>query len=137
MAMSSDSDLTAIQPDILSLGITAFTSEHAKAQSDIERRLRREWFPKTGYSNEMDATLLTESQFTRAAAYLVLWKYALPQLSTWQEGDRFLEMISFYKTMYNDEFYGVLGDGVEYDANEDSAISISEKQPIHHGRLFR
>ena len=42
MVMSVDTDLTAIQPDILSLGIVSFSGEHSKAKADIERRLRRE-----------------------------------------------------------------------------------------------
>lgn len=137
MAMSVDSDLTAIQPDILTLGILTFASEHAKAKADIERRLRREWWPSMRLSNEMNATLLTESQFTRAASYLVLWKYSLPQLSNWVADDRFKIMIDFYKGLYESEFNEVLEDGVEYDADDDGLISVSEKAPTHFGRLTR
>lgn len=137
MAMSSDSDLTALQPDILSLGISAFTSEHAKAQADIERHLRAHWWTRTGYEDEMDTTLLTESQFTRAAAYRVLSAYALPQLSTWQDGDRFSMMIAFYDAKYEEELSEILLDGVEYDYNQDSTVSVSEKTPKHELRLVR
>jgi hypothetical protein len=137
MAMSVDSNLTAIQPDILTLGILTFASEHAKAKADIERRLRREWWPSKRLSNEMNATLLTESQFTRTASYLVLWKYALPQLSTWVSDDRFKIMIDFYKGLYESEFNEVLEDGIEYDSDEDGLISVSEKLPTHFGRLTR
>jgi hypothetical protein len=141
MAMSSDSDLTTYQPDILGYGISAFTSYHAKAQADIERELRSVWYPKTGYSaEEMDEDLLTESQFARACAFRVLGWYALPQLTKWNtstDKDKFQNMMDHYRSAYFDELDSVIRDGVEYDANEDSTISVSEKRPVHHGRLFR
>lgn len=137
MAMSVDSDLVAIQPDILSLGIDSFSSEHAQAQADIQRRLRREWWPMTNRSGELKPAYLTESQFTKAAAYLVLWKYALPQLATWNSEDRFTKMIDFYKVCYKEEFSEVLQDGVEYDADDDGVITVDERTPTHFGRLTR
>ena len=137
MAMSVDTDLTAIQPDILGLGIPSFSGEHPKAKADIERRLRRDWWPNKGLSGELDTTLITESQFTKAASYLVLWKYALPQLATWATEDRFSAMLAFYKGLYEDEMQDIFLDGVEYDADDDSVITVDEKAPVHFGRLMR
>jgi hypothetical protein len=85
----------------------------------------------------MDDTLLTSTQWTRAAAYLVLWKYALPQLTNWVDGDRFQNMISFYKDMYHQEMQAVFADGVEYDFNEDGTIEDTEKDQFVTGRLNR
>jgi len=141
MAFSTDSDLTAIQPDILSLGINAFTNEHAKAEADIKREVRKKWWPRTGYKGEMNDSLLTDTQWTRANAYLVLWKYALPQLTKWVAAgggnDRFREMISFYRDLYSQEFEAVLADGVEYDFDEDGTIQDDEKDLTFTGRLTR
>jgi len=137
MAMSSDADLTAIQPDILTLGIDSFVSEHSKAKADIERRLRNEWWLNKGLGGEPDMTLITESQFTKAAAYLVLWKYALPQLATWATEDRFSAMMTFYKGLYEDEIQDIFLDGVEYDADNDSVITATEKAPVQLGRTER
>lgn len=137
MAFSFDSDLTAIIPDILQLGISSFSDEHAKAEADIKREIRRRWWPRTGYSGEMDETLLTDSQWTRANAYLVLWKYALPQLTNWVDGDRYREMLNFYRDMYAQELEAVFGDGVEYDYNDDGTIESSEKDIVITGRLTR
>lgn len=137
MAFSTDSDLTAIIPDILQLGISSFSGEHAKAEADIKREIRRRWWPRTGYSGEMDDTLLTDTQWTRANAYLVLWKYALPQLTNWVDGDRYREMLNFYRDMYAQELEAVFGDGVEYDYNDDGTVSESEKDIVITGRLTR
>lgn len=137
MAFSTDSDLTAIIPDILTFGISSFTAEHALAQAEIERELRAKWYPKLQLNVEMDATLLTASQWTKASAYLVLWKHALPKLTNWVDGDRFQNMITFYKTRYEEELAAVIRDGVEYDFNDDSVVTESEKAPVYFGRLVR
>jgi hypothetical protein len=137
MAFSTDSDLTAIIPDILSLGISSFSDEHAKAEADIKREIRNRWWSRTGYSGELDDTLLTDTQWTRANAYLVIWKYAMPQLTNWVEGDRFREMQAFYRDLYNQELEAVFADGVEYDYNEDGTISEDEKDIRITGRLSR
>jgi hypothetical protein len=137
MAFSNDADLMAIVPDILNLGIDNFSTEHARAQADIERKIRADWWDKRGYSGELDASKLTDSQWTRSAVYLVLWKYALPQLTNWVDNDRFLGMIDFYKARYGEEIEAVFRDGVEYDADGDSTITNKEKEPINSGRLVR
>jgi phage major head subunit gpT-like protein len=137
MAFSSDTDLTDLIPDILDLGISSFSGYHTDAQADIEREIRIKWWSATGYSGEMDATLLTSSQWAKASAYLVLWKYALPQLTNWIPDDRFQVMMAHYKAMYNDEMENVFADGVEYDYNEDSVISDSEKSHTIINRLVR
>jgi len=137
MAFSTDSDLQAIVPDILDFGIASFANEHALAQADIERVIRAKWYPKLQLTSEMDATLLTDSQWTKTSSYLVLWKYALPKLTNWVDGDRFQNMIEFYKSRYSEELESVLQDGVEYDANDDSVVTDEEKRPLNHGRLIR
>ena len=141
MAFSTDADLTTIIPDILNLGIDTFADEHAKAEADIKREIRNRWWPRTGKKGEMNDALLTESQWTRCNAYLVLWKYALPQLTNWVAagggGDRFREMISFYRDLYGQELEAVLADGVEYDFDEDGIIQDDEKDLTFTGRLVR
>lgn len=137
MAFSSDADLMDIIPDILSFGIDSFSTDHAKAQADIERKIRADWWDKRGFSGELKPQYLTDSQWTRANAYLVLWKYALPQLTNWVDNDRFLGMIDFYKSRFAEELEAVFKDGVEYDADSSGTISDEEKTPINDGRLVR
>lgn len=137
MSMSSDSSLQELVPDILDFGIAGFFSEHAKAQADIEREIRIEWWPRRGLSGELNPAKLTESQWAKAASYLVLWRYALPQLTTWVDGDRFQAMIEFYKTRYHEEIAAVFLDGVEYDADGDGVLTQEEKKPIGAGYLAR
>jgi len=137
MAFSSDGDLMDIVPDILSFGIDSFSTDHAKAQADIERKIRADWWDKRGFSGELKPQYLTDSQWTRANAYLVLWKYALPQLTNWVDGDRFQGMIDFYKSRFSEEIEAVFKDGVEYDDDNNGTIDDDEKTPINDGRLVR
>ena len=137
MAFSEDKDLQDLVPDILQLGIDTFSDEHDRAQSDIIRELRVSWWDKKGLSGELNSDYLTDSQFTRCASYLVLWKYALPQLTNWVDGDRFQSMITFYKSRYGEELDSILRDGIEYDADNDSVVTEDEKKSIHSGRLSR
>ena len=137
MAFSTDSDLIAVQQDILDFGINSFTNEHAKAEADIKREIRARWWSRTGRGGEMVDAQLTDSQWTRANVYLVLWKYALPQLTNWVDGDRFREMLSFYRDMYHQELEAVFADGVEYDFDDDGSISDGEKDLFVTGRLTR
>lgn len=137
MAFSEDKDLQDLVPDILQLGIDTFSDEHDRAQNDIIRELRIGWWDKKGLSGELNSDYLTDSQFTRCASYLVLWKYALPQLTNWVDGDRFQSMITFYKSRYGEELDSILRDGIEYDADNDSVVTEDEKKSIHSGRLSR
>jgi hypothetical protein len=130
MAFSNDTNLTDLLPDILTLGISSFADDHAKAQADIERELRIKWWPRKNIAGEMDNTKLTDSQFTRTASYLVLWRYALPQLTNSVDGDRFQGMIDFYKARYGEELESVLSDGVDYDEDGDGVVKEDEKQPV-------
>ena len=130
MAYSSDADLLKLIPDILSLGIESFFLEHPKAEADIQRELRIKWWPRKGLSGEMDNTKLTSSQFVMASTYLVMWRYALPQLTNWVDGDRFGNMIDFYKARYGEELEAILSDGVDYDSDGDGSITQAEKEPL-------
>jgi len=137
MAFSNDWNLKQLIPDILDFGIENFIDEHGLAQAEIEREIRNRWWRRSGIAGELNASLLTESQWTRAAAYLVLWKYALPKLTNWVDNDRFLEMITFYKARYGEEMEAVFADGVEYDADESGTVEDTEREPTPLNRLNR
>lgn len=150
---STDTDLTFYQPDILTFGIASFTSPndyHAQARADIERELRIKWYPvyvKQTYrdisllnTTEMNATLLTDSQFKRLSVFRVIGFYACPQLTKFNSNDnpdRFQVMMKHYQQMYSSEFEDILRDGVEYDADDSNTIKDAEKAPYHRLQLIR
>lgn len=135
-------------PDVLDYGIIDFEPYFAKSRADIVRLLNIKWWPIRskqryditirGYYSEFDDTLITDSQFTRAAVFHCLAYYVLPALSQFDPAsDRFREMMAYYKERFEEEFDLVLQDGVEYDMDEDGEISDAEQVPTHRGRLIR
>lgn len=149
MAMSTDTDILEYFPDLYEYGIQDFSDYHEKTRQDILRELRIRWWPTqarqyrydiavVAHNPEMDANLLTESQFKRAAVFHCLSYYILPQLNKFEpDGDRFGEMMKYYKDRWNEEFDLVLRDGVEYDSNNDDVIQDGEKAPQVFLRLVR
>jgi len=150
MAMSTDADVLAYEPDILEYGIQSFSTEHSKTRADILRILRIDWWPRhrnvigkyainiIDTNLEMDDSKVTESQFTRAAVYHVLAYYILPKLTKFTpEGDVFREKMEYYRARFNEEIDYILKDGVEYDFDADGVVEDTEKQPVHFGRLVR
>jgi|SRR5210317_144897 hypothetical protein len=148
MAMSTDADILEYFPDLYDYGIQEFDSFHAKTQEDILRELRIRWWPTQQnrirhdisviVPVEMDYEWLTLSQFTRTAVFHCLAYYILPQLSKFEpDGDRFAEMMKYYRERYQEEFELVLRDGVEYDFDQDSSISVEERQPQNFLKLQR
>jgi hypothetical protein len=130
MAILTEADMLEYMPDMNNYGIQDFTDMISKAEDDIIRLLRIEWWPqipgRTNFGDVMDPSKLKDSQLTRSAAYYCLYKYVLPKLTQWAvEGDSFQTQINFYKMAFDEEFdlakrelfYDWDGDG-QYEDNE-------------------
>lgn len=148
MAFADISDLQEYEPDVLNYGIPNFDDALSKAQADVERYLRVNWWPSqqigrfdvtiVGTNLELDANKLTESQFTRATVYCALGYYIYPRLSKFEpEMDVFQMKLDYYKRMYAEEIDLVIRDGVEYDLDSSGDITDAEKVPQYFLRLKR
>jgi hypothetical protein len=146
---ATDTDLLEYEPDIQKYGIAEFDSDHEKTYDDIIRLLNIRWFPKAqhgqvdisviGTSNQrLSPSMLTASQFKRAAVYHVLAYYIYPKLSKFEEEiDVFERKMNYYKQKFEEEFDLILRLGVEYDLDSSGDISEAERQPFHFNRLVR
>jgi len=148
MAFADISDLQEYEPDVLNYGIPNFDDALSKAQADVERYLRVNWWPSqqigrfdvtiVGTNVELDANKLTESQFTRATVYCALGYYIYPRLSKFEpEMDMFQMKLDYYKKMFAEEINMVIRDGVEYDLDSSGDITDAEKVPQYFLRLKR
>ena len=91
-----------------------------------------------GFDAEMDETLLTDSQFTRAAVYCALGYYIYPRLSKFEPTlDVFQMKYDYYKKMYAEEIDMVIRDGIEYDVDNNNIVTAAEKTPNYFLRLKR
>lgn len=142
------SDVLKYQPDAFDFGISTTATETtnflAQTTNDILRQLRVEWWPvyKTNvYTDitvlntaELDKTKVNLDQFERAGVYLFLGRFYLPALTKFRpetEKDRFERMAEYYMGQYNIEWRMILEDGVEYDSDDNSSISVGEREPLH------
>jgi hypothetical protein len=136
------------EPDILEYGIPNFDDALAKAQADVERYLRINWWPTqlmgkyditlVGNFAVMDPELLNASQLTRATVYCALGYYVYPRLSKFEpDMDMFQVKLDYYKKAYAEEIDLVARDGVEYDYNDDNTFSAAEKETNYFLRLKR
>ena len=152
MAFATRTNLTTYQPDIGDMGLSTSQQDTyvTQAIADVQRDIRNKWWSvyranqsrNRSYAGgiEIDLTLLTDSQWTRATVYRALGFYICPALTKFNtpgDEDRFQTMGSYYRTAYEAEFADILRDGVEYDANDDSSIADSEKAAVHSLRLVR
>lgn len=147
----ANSDLQAIQPDILGFGITDFGTQLQFAENDVLRKIRADWWERYRHqvrykditkitTVEMTDSKLTNSQWKKSVVYMAMWKYILPQLTKWKEQgdmDSFQIQIEFYRDRFEEEFNQVLKDGVEYDEDGGGTVSDSEKEAMHTNRLVR
>ena len=149
MAFATITDIQEYEPDILNYGIPDFDDALTKAQADVERYLRINWWPtlqlgrfditiiNSRYS-EMDATKLSNSQLSRATVYAALGYYIFPRLSKFEpDMDVFQIKYDYYKKMYAEEIDLVIRDGVEYDADDSNTVTDNEKIPNYFLRLKR
>jgi len=136
------------EPQIQDYGIFDFDDALSKAQADVERHLRIDWWPTLqvgkfditviGLNVEMNADKLQASQLTRATVYRALAYYIFPQLSRFEpEQDVFMMKMEYYRDQWREEIDSVIKDGVEYDLDSDGTITDLEKEPTYFGRLRR
>lgn len=148
MAFATITDITEYEPDILNYGLPDFDDAIAKAEQDVKRYLRVNWWPSqqigrfditiVGFNAEMDETKLTDSQFTRATVYCALGYYIYPRLSKFEPTlDVFQMKYDYYKKMYAEEIDMVIRDGIDYDVDGDGNVTAAEKTTNYFLRLKR
>jgi hypothetical protein len=146
--LATVSDIQEYEPDILDFGIPDFDDEISKAQNDVFRDLRINWWPTQTIGlydvkfisgqQEPDEDMYTASQLTRITVFRALGYHILPKLAKFEpEPDIFERKMEFYRKEYAEEFDKVLRDGVEYDLDSSGTVSDAEKEATHFLRLKR
>lgn len=147
--MCNISDVQEYQGDVLEYGIADFDEYFTKTTNDLLRRLQIEWWMikvSQGSSNvtngtayaDFDTSKLDYTQFTRAAVFSVLGDYVYPALTSFTpEGDKFQELMRYYRQEADREFELILRRGVRYDSDGDGTVTTQEMEPVNFGRLVR
>ena len=145
MALITENDILEYVPDIHEYGIQDFSDMISKSENDIYRLLRIRWWPDvaskiyditlsdTSRYGEMDTNKLNPAELKRSTVYHVLGYYILPQLTKHEvDGDRFTNMIDFYKARFDEEFDLMIRE-LHYDFDSDGVFENKER--VHREQL--
>ena len=142
MAYATVDDLLVVEPTITDYGVLDWETELTRSETEINRLLRVRWYSSYKKSmsttNEFDASLLTDSQFTQATVYHALAYHICPKLTQFDtEGDKFSEMMKYYAGRFEHEMDLILREGVQYDFDGDGTVETNEDDPVVSLRLRR
>ena len=145
MELITENDILEYVPDIHEYGIQDFSDMISKSENDIYRLLRIRWWPDvaskiyditlsdTSRYGEMDTNKLNPAELKLSTVYHVLAYYILPQLTKHEvDGDRFTNMIDFYKARFDEEFDLMIRE-LHYDFDSDGVFENKER--VHREQL--
>jgi hypothetical protein len=142
----ADADLVKIRPDILGLGVAAWTDQIAEATSIINRALQARWYNMAAsnagldpreYPFNMDLLLSADTQLTRLGCYKTLELAYLFLMKNAPDPDAFEREHTTFGKLYKVELAEVLGAGLDYDWDESGDIAYTEKNIPVMRRLHR
>ncbi len=138
MAFATNDNLHEYAPDIFDQGVDDWTTELARAETDVANMVQVKWYNNHYDRKSFDSSLLTETQWTRATVYRALANHIMPKLSTFRpEGDPFANQIGFYKERFEEEIDLQFQLGIEYDRNDDGTVEDAEVHEYAQNRLYR
>lgn len=131
-----DADLVKIRPNILSLGVSAWTDQATEATSIINRAIEARWY-KMACSNagldhretpfDADLLLNAATQLKRLACYKTLELAFLYLMKDSPEPDAFEREHNTFAALYKTELGEVLGAGLDYDWDQTGDLAYTEK----------
>lgn len=144
MAYATLDDLLLVEPTITDYGVLDWDAELARSEAEVNRIIQVRWF-QTFKSRQplpitFDASLLTASQWTQATVYHALAYHICPKLSKFESAgneDKFQVMMQYYQGRFEHEMDLCLRLGVEYDLDDNSSVSETEKASVNQLRLAR
>lgn len=138
MKFATDSDLVMLVPDIYEHNVESWEDSINRAEEDIIRKIRAEWYNKKYSRYDWDLAELQNDQWTQATLYRALAYYILPQLTQWrQDGDSFREQMSFYQARYEEEMDDQFKIGILYGYHGSPVDDIPDQNPNTQDRLWR
>lgn len=144
MAYSTDADLVKIRPNIMDLGVDAWSDQHDEAALIIDRVIIARWY-KTAASEysldwrdtEFDSTLVEDNTFLRLSCYKALELAYLYLMKESPKEDPFEREMKLFRDLYNQELELVLSTGIGYDWDASGAVADTEKYQSFPRRLSR
>tara|TARA_R110000851_G_scaffold211412_2_gene363974 strand:+ start:1351 stop:1767 length:417 start_codon:yes stop_codon:yes gene_type:complete len=138
MAFATDSQLLEYVNTIFDHGVESWQTELDRAEDDVIRKIKVEWYNKRYSPSNFEAAELVATQWTAATIYRAIAYYIMPGLSQWRpESDSFREQIEFYQARYAEEIDDQFAVGIQYDFNNDDTIDAGEVYNASQTRVWR
>lgn len=145
MAYATFDDLKQVESNIDEYGVLEWDTELERSETEINRVLKVRWYGAYQKSHPsisnvaFDPSLLDPQQFTQVTVYHALAFHICPKLTQFSGGepDRFQVMMEYYRGRFEHEMDLILREGVSYDINDDSTVSLDEQAPVTSLRLKR
>lgn len=138
MAYSTDTDIVAIRPNILDLGISNWDDKHEDAFAVINRALTSKWYKSVAYDMGVsdwrdpgfNSDLVDTDQVVNLSCYKTLELIYLYLMKDSPEPDGFERQMKIFRGLYNDEWKELLAVGINYDWDEDDVIGASDEKYV-------
>jgi hypothetical protein len=141
---SVDEDLSKVRPNILTLGVSDWTTHHEEAFDMINRLLISKWYIQAATENgfdwraePFDPEKVDASQLVRASSYKTLELAYLYLMKDSPEPDGFEREMELFRKLFDAEMRTVLGVGISYDWDESGTIEDDETYQPQTRRLYR
>ena len=140
-------DVVAVRSEILTYGVSDFTTQMEEAEAIVNRALDSKWYRSNAENfgldwreTPFDTALMLEvsiEQVKRSCVYKSLQLIYLLLAKESPEPDGFERNSSTFKKLYAEEITEVLTAGIDYDWDQDDEISDSESKIPEIRRLYR
>ena len=146
MAYCAEADLVKVRPNIMLLGVAAWTDQITESDAIIDRTIEARWYRAAckGYSLDyretpFDSALLLSSatELTRLGTYKTLELAYIFLQKEAEDADPFERQAGNFRKMYTNELSEVLAAGLDYDWDQSGDLAYTEKKLPVTRRLAR
>lgn len=141
---STDEHLIGVRPNILSLGVSDWTTHHVEAFDIINRILVGRWYKLVAAEygvdwreTPFDPELVDASQLVRLSSYKTLELAYLYLMKDAPEPDGFEREMKLFRDRFNAELQDILALGISYDWDDSGTIEAGEQFQEQTRRLYR
>jgi hypothetical protein len=141
---STDEDIVKIRPNVLTVGVSDWQTQHEESFDIINRALIGKWYKAIADEygvdwrvTPFDPDLVDIDQVRRLASYKALELLYLYLMKDSPEADGFEREMTLFRNRYNDELMEILAIGINYDWDESGTIEPDETYQPKIRRLQR
>ena len=129
MSYSNDSDLAAVQKNIMEQRVENWQLQHDEAKQLIDRDIENKWFKNLANGANFNPNLMLNSsaQLLRLSVYKTLELAYLFLAEDFSSDNPHMIKVKEFSRRYESELISVLNAGIDYDWDESGIIDDDER----------